>query len=299
MNTRIACVFGLALSLVACAGELEPQPESADRDDALAHRGDVTDDAASDEATPEADPIQGTACEEDETQACELDGEPGTRACTASSGWSACAVGECAPGDMRSCGFGGLSARCYRNPETNRYEFYDNDCNTPLVLAFQREAVTFTHPSGSFDVVGSGASHDTDWVSAATPWLALDVDGNGRIDDGAELFGSMTRLPNGTRARQGFEALAALDDDHDGRITPRDAAFARLLVWRDADQNRTSSARELTSAQSEGLVAIELGYRVDRRCTGTACEVERASFTFRSAAGIHEGDVVDVHFAVR
>jgi len=98
------------------------------------------------------------------------------------------------------------------------------------VLAFDREHVTFTRPSGAFDLMGRDASIDTDWVGADTPWLAVDLDGNGRVDDGRELFGSMTALPGGGRASNGFEALATLATDGDGQITRHDAAFARLLL---------------------------------------------------------------------
>ena len=302
MNARFASCSVLALLLFACGGATTTS-DPDDRGDGLASHGSSDEPAAKDdEAAPAAsDPVVGTACAHGDTQDCERDGETGTRACAANSKWDQCTTfGNCRPGDHKDCSVGhGLTTGCMLDEHTHTWNWDESPCNTPLVLAFHREAVTFTHPSGSFDLVGASASHDTDWVSAATPWLALDVDGNGRIDDGTELFGSMTRLPDGTRARQGFEALAALDDDHDGRITAHDAAFARLVVWRDADQDRASSPRELSAASSEGLVAIELGYRVDRRCTGTACEVERASFTFQTPSGRQEGDVIDVHFAMR
>lgn len=169
-----------------------------------------------------------------------------------------------------------------------------NPCNTPLVLAFGDSHVSFTHPQGSFDVVGVGASFDTDWVGADTPWLALDRNGNGRIDDGSELFGSMSEIPGG-KAKNGFEALAAFDDDKDGRITPADAVWSRLLLWSDVDQDRASSSNELTSLASRGVRSLELGYRIEQRCSGFACEVERAAFQ-----GDHGGgQVVDVHFAIR
>lgn len=171
---------------------------------------------------------------------------------------------------------------------------------TPLVLSFDNAPVAFTEAAGEFDVMGRGASYGTAWVSAATPWLAVDLDGNGRIDDGAELFGSMSVLPSGARARDGFEALAAYDDDGDGSITGKDAVFARLLVWRDRDQDRRSSPREVTTAAEAGLVAIRLDARDVPRCTGDACEIERAGFTFVGDDRVtREGAVVDVHFGAR
>jgi hypothetical protein len=173
-------------------------------------------------------------------------------------------------------------------------------CGTPLVLAFDGERVEFTRAAGAFDVMGLAMSVDTDWVSAATPWLAVDLDGDGAIDDGRELFGSMTQLPDGSRARNGFQALAALDADGDGRVTSSDPAFSRLLVWTDANQDRRSSSGELRSADAAGLVAIDLAYRDVPTCRGGSCEVERARFVFRDASGRErEGDVIDVHLARR
>lgn len=172
--------------------------------------------------------------------------------------------------------------------------------DTPLVLAFRDERVVFTHASGAFDLAGRDASFGSDWVSAETPWLAMDLDADGRIDDGRELFGSMTELPGGERAPNGFVALAALDDDGDGAITPRDAAFAHLLLWRDADQDRRSSRDEVMSAAEAGLVAIRLDYRSAPHCSDGNCEIERARFVFRDASGVErEGSVVDVHLARR
>jgi hypothetical protein len=110
----------------------------------------------------------------------------------------------------------------------------------------------------------------------------------------------MTRLPDGLRATNGFLALASLDDDGDGWITPRDEKFASLLVWRDANQDRRSSADELRSAASFGLEAIPLDYRVVPHCEDGDCEMERAHFVFRDESGNEQtGDVIDVHLSDR
>ena len=169
-------------------------------------------------------------------------------------------------------------------------------CDTPLVLAFDHERVSFDGAiGGDFDLTREQVSAPMNWPTAATPWLALDVDQSGAIENGGELFGSATALGEGF-ARNGFEALAALDANGDAIIDARDPAFAKLLVWRDADQDRASSAAELTPAMTE-LTAIELGYVVDRRCDARGnCEVERATFHYRGADGAERtGSVVDVH----
>lgn len=172
--------------------------------------------------------------------------------------------------------------------------------STPLVLAFDGAPVRFTEAQGRFEL-GQGDARTTDWVDARTPWLALDVNGNGRIDSGEELFGSLTRLPDGGRASNGFMALRALDANHDGRIDAQDPAFAKLVLWRDADQDRQSRPAELVSAARAGVVAIELGYATSDRCDARGnCERERAAFVYRTAQGeLRRGEVVDVHLAHR
>ncbi|KYG06335.1 calcium-binding protein [Sorangium cellulosum] len=169
--------------------------------------------------------------------------------------------------------------------------------STPLVLSFDQRPVEYlTAMTGAFDLTGLGATIATDWPTAATPWLALDRDGNGSIDGGAELFGSATVLASGARADNGFTALRELDSDGDGRITARDEAWSRLVLWSDRDANRASSAGELEPLASRGLVAIELSYGRDRRCDGRGnCEIERAAFTFSDGAAARTGAVIDVH----
>jgi hypothetical protein len=110
----------------------------------------------------------------------------------------------------------------------------------------------------------------------------------------------MTALGSGGRAANGFAALAELDADGDGWVTPRDPGFSELRVWRDRDQDRTSGAGELTSATDEGLVGIELAYSVVPRCTPSGCELERARLLFSDRTGrVLEGAVVDVHLVER
>jgi hypothetical protein len=140
----------------------------------------------------------------------------------------------------------------------------------------------------------------TDWPTSTTPWLALDRNGNGRIDDGGELFGSATLLPSGDPAGNGFVALRELDSNWDGRIDARDAMWDRLLVWSDVDSDRASAIEELQSVTLRELVAIDLRYVVDRRCDARGnCEVERASFVYRSGGRELQGSVVDVHLQIR
>jgi hypothetical protein len=170
-------------------------------------------------------------------------------------------------------------------------------CDTPLVAVFDGKPVELVADSSHGFTLNARGSSITDWPTARTPWLALDRDGNGAIDDGGELFGSMTALPNGRLATNGFEALRALDTDGDGLITQRDLGFAKLALWADRDGDRATSAGELTALGEAGIVSIDLRYTSEPRCDARGnCEVERAPFTYRDASGaLRSGEIVDVH----
>jgi hypothetical protein len=299
IRTLLVSAVALALASTGCVGRVEPSTglEGADPTEDAADAG---------RSTRVTGPCNGR------WQTCvTVSGEDGVAACSGNATASACGLLDpsngCDPGDVRP---DNCSTACALDGDTGTWRYPDcaagssssssgSSSGTPLVLAFESEPVRFTRAAGDFDLAGREMSVGTDWVGSETPWLALDRDGNGSIDDGRELFGSMTLLPDGRRAINGFVALAALDDDGDGRITPADASFGRLLVWRDANQNRRSEPGELTSAGEAGIVSIELGYRVAPRCDGDDCEIERAHFVFRDGLGERTGDVIDVHLRER
>jgi hypothetical protein len=175
------------------------------------------------------------------------------------------------------------------------------DSITPIVLAFSGEAVHFnTAVTASFDLTGT-MSVVTDWPTSTTPWLALDRNGNGKIDDGGELFGSATVLATGETAANGFVALRELDSNVDGRVDAADEQWGRILVWSDVNSDRVSTVNELRTASQRELVAIELGYTVEHRCDIRGnCEVERAGFIYRDGRGRElRGAAIDVHLRLR
>lgn len=169
--------------------------------------------------------------------------------------------------------------------------------NTPLVIAFEGEAVTFTQ--GTTFAFSPGARTTTDWPTASTPWLAYDRNRDGTIDTGAELFGSDTPLGERT-AVNGFAALRALDENLDGVIDARDSAFGALLLWADRDGDGRGTGTELRAAANL-LVSISLDNRLDARCDGRGnCEGERATVTWRDAGGaLRTGAIVDLYLPRR
>jgi hypothetical protein len=95
----------------------------------------------------------------------------------------------------------------------------------------------------------------------------LDRDGNGAVDDGSELFGDATPNNDGTIARNGFEALAALDGETgpaDGQIDARDMIYDRLRLWFDLNHNGYSEPTEIVTLPEAGVERISTSY-VERR----------------------------------
>lgn len=214
----------------------------------------------------------------------------------------------CEPGEERACFPPGMGPSPFGGPRMHcelfadgSYHWQRSSCNTPLVVSFDADAtISFTKPEApsrtdvaSFPI---GLSQTTEWVSATTPWLALDADGSGCIDGQAELFGGSADDANG------FEKLARLDENHDGVIDAQDAAFAKLVLWADRDQNKQCTPSELTPVRDAGLVSIDLHYaRAPATPAAGSFEGERASFLFRDAksGGERRGRVVDVYLAPR
>jgi hypothetical protein len=146
-----------------------------------------------------------------------------------------------------------------------------------------------------FDLNADGKKDQTGWVGAGDGLLARDLNQDGQINDGSELFGEATKLADGSVARDGFEALAALDTDKDGRITAADAAFGSLRVWSDADADGYTDAGELKSLAQLGITSI----RVDAKQTAV---FDNGNFLGLSAsyerADGSQGEVADVWFRV-
>ena len=93
----------------------------------------------------------------------------------------------------------------------------------PLMLSFTGKACELTKDCLKFDLNSDGVLEDIPGMGAGTGFLVLDRNGNGKADDGSELFG--------VASGNGFADLAKLDADHNGWIDESDPAYQQLAVW--------------------------------------------------------------------
>jgi hypothetical protein len=138
---------------------------------------------------------------------------------------------------------------------------------SPVVLNLGGRAMIATVPPTEsrtwFDLDANGIVERTGWITGDSALLARDRNGNGRIDDGSELFGEATPVL-GRAAVNGYEALAELDENRDGILDRRDRAFSELLVWKDINGDGASQVHELRPVDALGITAIDTRYeRVD------------------------------------
>lgn len=130
-----------------------------------------------------------------------------------------------------------LTGSLYREERYTQESLVNKNVIDPLVvnlngaLASVNQSKTFT-----FDLDGDKTLEEMALLSEGNAFLALDKNGNGKIDDGTELFG--------TQNGDGFAHLAQYDEDSNGVIDENDAIFEKLRLWQ-------------KSALKEGLITLK------------------------------------------
>jgi hypothetical protein len=122
----------------------------------------------------------------------------------------------------------------------------------PLVLNLRAGAAGLAGAT-SFDLNGDGAKETVAALAPGSAYLALDQNGNGLIDSGAELFGPSTG--------SGFGELSALDQDRNGWVDEGDPAFSRLRLWSPASGQLSPLAAAGVGALYTAAVATPFDLR--------------------------------------
>ena len=100
----------------------------------------------------------------------------------------------------------------------------------PLVINLDTDIGSVTDQKFLFDLDSDGDEEEISFAGKGSGFLVFDRNGDGRIGDGSELFG--------TKSGDGFKDLAAFDEDGNGWIDENDSIYSKLKVWtKDEDGN--------------------------------------------------------------
>ena len=173
----------------------------------------------------------------------------------------------------------------------------------PLIVDFGDKGYDLTSSAEgvSFDIDNDGVAEAISWTAAgaADAFLALDRNGNGTIDSGAELFGAATEQRASDKPN-GFAALALFDTadrggNGDGVISAQDGVWSSLLLWVDRSHDGIAQSDELAPVAASGLNVLLLDVKEAQRR-----DRHGNRYLYRSSAlaegGLRKIDVVDVFF---
>lgn len=93
----------------------------------------------------------------------------------------------------------------------------------PLVINLDTNIAQVSDQKFFFDLDCDGKEEEISSLQAGSGFLALDLNGDGKINDGSELFG--------TKSGDGFKDLTRYDSDGNGWIDEADPIWDKLLIW--------------------------------------------------------------------
>lgn len=117
----------------------------------------------------------------------------------------------------------------------------------PLMINLDTDIGSVSDQKFFFDLDTDGKEEEISFAGKGSGFLTLDRNGDGKINDGSELFG--------TKSGDGFKDLAAYDADGNGWIDENDAIFSQLKIWTKDEDGKD----KLISLKDADVGAIYLG----------------------------------------
>jgi len=116
----------------------------------------------------------------------------------------------------------------------------------PLVISLEGKIPQLSDATFEFDLNSDGKMENISFVNPGSGFLAFDKNSDSKINNGSELFGP--------GSGNGFEELAAFDEDHNMWIDENDSVFSKLSVWTKGENGEDL----LVSLKDSGIGAIAL-----------------------------------------
>lgn len=120
----------------------------------------------------------------------------------------------------------------------------------PLVINFDNASATLTNEKFSFDIDADGTDDQISFATGGSGFLAFDINNDGTINNGLELFGP--------RSGNGFSDLAVYDEDGNGWIDENDDIYDKLRIWTKDEHGND----RLFALGQKGIGAVYLGSTV-------------------------------------
>ena len=114
----------------------------------------------------------------------------------------------------------------------------------PLVINLNGNIAEVSDQKFYFDLDADGKEDEISKLCEDSGYLALDLNCDGKINDGSELFG--------TKSGDGFEDLSAYDEDGNGWIDENDDVWNKLKIWVQDEHGNS----KLYSLAEQGVGAI-------------------------------------------
>ncbi|MCX7710590.1 MAG: hypothetical protein N2484_12185 [Clostridia bacterium] len=117
----------------------------------------------------------------------------------------------------------------------------------PLVINYEGDSTELTGEEFSFDIDLDGGTENIAFVGKGSGFLAIDLNNDGVVNDGSELFGP--------KSGNGFGDLAVYDSDKNNWIDENDPVFEKLRIW-----TKDSEGKDILFALGvKGIGALYLG----------------------------------------
>jgi len=129
----------------------------------------------------------------------------------------------------------------------------------PLRNGLKADQLEDDRASVAFDADGTGLPRHWTWINKDAGWLVFDLNNSRKITSGLQMFGSVSFW---LFWENGYRALAALDDNRDGRLDGDE--LQGLAIWHDLNCNGVSDQGEVTPPGNWGIISISCRFEHDK-----------------------------------